>query len=100
MFRAGRLVVIPGAGIRYWSGELASYEYGLQPGEAGFPAGHELGGAVIPEASLSGSWTLGAKWSIVGFARASRLGDGIVASPIVGNRTETMLGIGLARRVW
>ena len=55
---------------------------------------------MIPEASLAGSWTFGPKWSLVGFARASRLGDGIVASPIVGKRTETMLGLGLARRVW
>ena len=42
---------------------------------------------MIPEASLAGSWTFGPKWSLVGFARASHLGDGIVASPIVGKRT-------------
>jgi outer membrane protein len=100
MVRAGRLVLIPGAGLRYWSGELASYEYGLEPGEAGFAAGHEVGGAAIPEASLAGSWALGPKWSLVGFARASRLGDGMLASPIVGRRTEIMGGFGLARRIW
>lgn len=99
MVRTGRLVLVPAAAVRYWSPALARFEYGLEPGEAGFAEGYEPGSAVTPEVTLAGSWTLGPKWSIVGFARAARLSDGIVDSPIVDGDTETMGGVGLAYRI-
>ncbi len=99
LVRAGRLVLVPGAGVRYWSGALATFEYGLEPGEAGFEDGWALEGAVIPEVSLSGSWALDAKWSLLGFARAARLDDEILGSPIVETRSERIAGVALAYRI-
>lgn len=97
--RAGRLLVVPAAGIRYWSGDLASFEYGLEPGEAGFDDGYEIGGTVAPEVTLAGSFALTPRWSVLGFARAARLGSDVTGSPLVERNLETMAGIALARRI-
>ncbi|HEY0592326.1 MAG TPA: MipA/OmpV family protein [Thermoanaerobaculia bacterium] len=97
--RAGRLMLIPAAGVRYWSSDLASFEYGLEPGEAGFADGWIVESTFIPELSVAGSFALGPKWSVVGFARAARLGSAITDSPIVERSSETIAGIALARRI-
>ena len=99
MIRAGRMILVPAAGLRYWSADLAAYDYGLAPGEAGFASGYEPGGAVIPELSVAGGYMINPKWSVIGFGRVLRLDDGIVASPIVDSRTEAMVGIGLGYRL-
>jgi outer membrane protein len=97
--RAGRLMIVPGAGVRYWSRDLATFEYGLEPGEAGFAEGYVVESTVIPELSLAGSFALGPKWSVVGFARTARLGSAITDSPIVEGSSETIAGVGLAWRI-
>lgn len=95
----GRLIVVPSAGVRYWSPELAAFDYGLEAGEAGFIDGYDPGGAIIPQLSVAATYFLSPKWSVIGFGQVSRLDDGIVGSPLVDSRSESLLGVGLGYRL-
>ncbi|RPE81217.1 MipA/OmpV family protein [Vulcaniibacterium tengchongense] len=96
----GRTTVVPGAGVRWMSKDMADYYYGTLDEEAalGAPA-YRPGSTLIPRASLGFSHPLGRKWRMIGAVKYEFLPGEIGDSPLIeaGTDGEAALSIGLAR---
>lgn len=97
LVRAGGWRLLPGAALKWQSGDMVDYYYGVRPGEAlpGRPA-YAPGSAMIPEVSLLATHPVGERWEF--FARAGHawLPSEITDSPLVDQdgRSTLMVGLG------
>ena len=96
LFRAGGWTVVPGASLRWQSGDLVDYYYGVRAGEAlpGRPA-YTGESALTPDVSVLATRPFAQRWTV--FVRASHawLPSEISDSPIVDTDSSTALFIGL-----
>ena len=96
-FLAGHVRITPQVGLRYWSGSLADYYYGINPREMarGAPETYVVGSVVAPEAGLSVVAPLSHRWSLWGVVRYQHLPSAVSHSPLVSGSSASTLLVGL-----
>jgi outer membrane protein len=94
----GGFAVAPGVGATFLSAKVADYYYGIHAKEVrrGVP-GYRPGSALIPEAGVTVSHALGAKWDVQFRARYSVLPDKISDSPLVDGGHGASVFVGFSR---
>ncbi len=95
-WRIGRLSLRPHAMLGLRDSKLNNYYYGVRPGEAtsARPA-YQPGAGVNLQIGLFGAYPISERWRLLAGVSATRLPRSVSASPIVANRTETALTLGL-----
>ncbi|HEY8069878.1 MAG TPA: MipA/OmpV family protein [Burkholderiales bacterium] len=95
-WRSGRLILRPHVMLGWRDAKLNNYYYGVAPSEAtaARPA-YEPGAGVNVQVGLYGSYALTERWRLLAGVSATRWPQGVRDSPIVANRTETSLALGL-----
>jgi outer membrane protein len=95
-FRSGRFSLRPYATLGIRDAKLNNYYYGVQPGEAtATRAAYRPGSGVNLEAGLYGTYALTERLRLLAGISATRWPQGVRASPIVADRTQTALTVGL-----
>lgn len=97
--RLGGTIVVPGAGVRYWSAATNRYYHGLAPGEAGVEAGYDPGSALVPEAGLMVVHPLGPRTALTGIVRVARLSDETAGSPLLDSQVDATVVAGVSWRI-
>lgn len=96
----GSFSLVPGAGVRWMSKDLANYYYGVLDEEVarGMPS-YRPGSAVVPEISLGFARPLGGKWRLTGSLKYEFLPDELSDSPFLEPDTSGTgrLVLGLSR---
>jgi outer membrane protein len=97
-FSGESLTVTPFAGLRWMSGDLSDYYYGVRPEEAtaARPA-YDLSSTLSPFAGASARYLLTERWSLFGLLVLQRLDDEVEESPIVGDDAASAVMIALTR---
>jgi MipA family protein len=97
LFRAAGFTFVPQLAVKWQSGDLVDYYYGVRADEAlpGRPA-YRARAAVVPELSLLATRPLARQWTLFARVGHSWLPGEIADSPIVDGdgRTTLMLGLG------
>lgn len=80
----GRTTVVPGAGVRWMSSDLANYYYGTLDEEVSRGAArYEPGSVVVPQVSIGFSHPLGEKWRVLGGVDYKFLPNELTDSPLL-----------------
>lgn len=96
-WRSGRFSLQPQAMLALRDAKLNNYYYGVRPSEATpLRAAYEPGAGVNAQVGLAGSYALTARVRLLAGVSATRWPHAVRASPIVADRTETALMVGLA----
>ena len=95
---AGRMRITPNVGVRWWSGAMADYYYGIRPFEVarGAPAAYAVSSALVPEAGVDVLLPLGRRWAMFGLLRYQRLPGAIADSPLVSKSSASTLLVGVS----
>lgn len=99
-FRLGGLMLTPGVGVRWLSGDLADYYYGTLDSEVARGAvRYRPGSVAIANASLTLIRPFAEKWLFIASAEYRRLPDGIRDSPLIGSDVDggATLLLGISR---
>jgi len=96
----GRLLLLPGLGLEWQSGDRVDYYYGVQPLES-LPSrpSYRPGAALNLSATAVASYRLGPRLDLVSIVRMERLDGEITASPIVDRRWSWFGLVGLTWRM-
>jgi outer membrane protein len=95
-WRSGRLSLRPHAMLALRDAKLNNYYYGVRPGEAtAMRPAYEPGAGVNLQLGLYGAYALSNRWRLLAGVSATRWSQGVRASPIVTDRTQTALTLGL-----
>ncbi|MGQ0511605.1 MAG: MipA/OmpV family protein [Betaproteobacteria bacterium] len=96
LWRHGRLSLRPHAMLALRNAKLNNYYYGVRPGEATAtrPA-YEPGAGSNLQLGLYGAYSLSERWRLLGGVSATRWPDRVRDSPIVADRTENAVMVGL-----
>lgn len=95
-WRSGRLSLRPHAMLGLRDAKLNNYYYGVQPGEAtAMRPAYQPGAGVNLQLGLYGAYALSKRWRLLAGVSATRWPQGVRASPIVADRTQTALMLGL-----
>ncbi len=95
--RFGRTLIAPGIGARWWSSRLANYYYGLDQIESPVNIAYRPGSALLGEIGVSVFHPLGEHWALASSLRYRYLLSELRDSPLVDERSELALLIGLSR---
>lgn len=98
-WRMGGTMVIPGAGLRYWSADTNRYYHGLAPGEAGIAEGYDPGSALVPEAGVAVIRPLGPRSALMLLGRVARLSDDTADSPLLDSQIDATVIAGISWRI-
>lgn len=96
----GRTTFVPGAGLRWYSRDMANYYYGTTEKEvARGVTPYQPGSVLVPQVSLGFSRPLGERWKLMGGLNYSFLPDEISDSPFMDHDVSGSVGlrIGIAR---
>ena len=95
---AGRMRITPNGGVRWWSGTMADYYYGIRPFEVarGAPAAYAVSSALVPEVGVNVTAPLGRRWGMFGLLRHQRLPGAIANSPLVSKSSASTLLVGVS----
>lgn len=82
-FRLGRGAIVPGAGVRWLSEDLADYYYGVRAGETFAGTGYRAGAALVPHVGVAFSRPLVGAWRVQGLLQYEWLPDELADSPLL-----------------
>ena len=95
-WRSGRLSLQPHAILGMRNSKLNNYYYGVRAAEAtATRAAYEPGAGVNLQLGLYGAYELSERWRLLAGVSMTRWPQGVGASPIVANRTQSALMLGL-----
>jgi outer membrane protein len=95
-WRSGRFWVRPHAMLAFRDARLNDYYYGVRAEEANAerPA-YRAGGGLVPEIGIYAAYSLTERWRLIGGATWARWSKSIVESPIVEQRSDRTVTVGL-----
>ena len=81
----GRVRITPKIGVRWWSGDMANYYYGIRPREVarGAPALYTVSSVLVPDVGVNVIAPLSHRWSRWGALRYQHLPSEMADSPLV-----------------